>query len=101
MRLVASLFLQDEGFKVVGEAADGLEAVHLVRRLEPDLVLMDFHMPELDGVAATRRIVRSRPDIPIIGWTNDDAPTVGEQFRDAGAIACAPKGDFEALRLLL
>jgi DNA-binding NarL/FixJ family response regulator len=101
MRLVASMFLQDEGCEVVGEAANGLEAVHLVRRLEPDLVLMDFHMPELDGPAATRRILRSRPTVGVIGWSNDEAPTVGEEFRAAGAIACALKGDFETLRVLL
>ena len=101
MRLVASMFLQDEGYDVVGEAADGLDAVHLVRRLEPDLVLMDFHMPELDGPGATRRILRSRPDVGVIGWSNDDTPAVGEQFRAAGAIACAQKGDFETLRVLL
>src|SRR6185312_7284712 len=91
MRLVASLFVQDEGCHVVGEAADGAEAVHLVRRLEPDLVLMDFHMPELDGISATRRIARSRPDVTVIGWSNDDDPAVADGFRDAGAYACADK----------
>jgi CheY-like chemotaxis protein len=101
MRLVARMFVEDEGCQVIGEAADGLEAVHVVRRLEPDLVLMDFHMPELDGDAATRRILRSRPDIRVIGWTNDDGPAVGERFRAAGAVACAEKGDFETLRALL
>jgi len=101
MRLVARLFAEDEGCQVVGEAEDGLEAVHLVRRLEPDLVLMDFHMPELDGDAATRRILRSRPDVTVIGWTNDDGPAVADAFRDAGAYACADKGDFETLRALL
>ena len=101
MRLVARMFAEDEGCQVVGEAADGLEAVHLVRRLEPDTVLMDLHMPDLDGIAATRRIVRSRPDIVIIGWTNDDDPGIREKFLAAGAYACADKGDFETLRVLL
>jgi DNA-binding NarL/FixJ family response regulator len=101
MRLVATMFLQDEGYDVVGAAGDGLEAVHVVRRLEPEVVLMDFHMPELDGPGATRRILRSHPDTCVIGWSNDDTPAVGDQFRAAGAAACALKGDFETLRVLL
>jgi DNA-binding NarL/FixJ family response regulator len=101
MRLVARMFAEDEGCHVVGEAEHGAEAVHLVRRLEPDLVLMDFHMPELDGITATRRIARSRPDVTIIGWSNDQDPAVADAFRAAGAYGCADKGDFETLRVLL
>jgi DNA-binding NarL/FixJ family response regulator len=51
---------------VVGEAADGLEALHLIQQLRPDCVLMDLAMPGLNGVEAVRRSTAQFPDIPIL-----------------------------------
>ena len=61
-----------DDFEVVGEAANGLEAVELAERLRPDVILMDVRMPELDGVEATRRLVAADSPARILILTTFD-----------------------------
>ena len=72
--------------RVVGDAADGIEAVEQAQRTKPDVVLMDVQMPKLDGVAATRKIREVCPDVQVIILTTfDDDEYVFEGLR-AGAV---------------
>ena len=60
----------DGALEVVGEAKNGVEAVDLARQLEPDVVLMDLLMPEMDGIEATRIIRQELPDVEVIALTS-------------------------------
>jgi DNA-binding NarL/FixJ family response regulator len=75
----------DEGLEVVGEASNGREAVELCRRLEPDLVLMDVRMPEMDGLEATRTIKAEQPAVSVLVITTYDNPDYLLEAIKAGA----------------
>ena len=93
-----SSLLQAWGHEVVGSAAGGREAVDLVIRLEPDLVLMDVRMPGMSGVQATQAIALVRPDTPIVMLTvSEDEEDLFAAIR-AGARGYLLK-DLEAAQL--
>lgn len=64
--------LKSRGFEVVGEAADGAEAITLSWELKPDVVLMDLAMPGMDGLEATKRLAAELPDIKIVILTGSE-----------------------------
>ncbi len=89
--LVALLGALD-GMEVVGTAADGAEALHLVAESTPDVVVMDIQMPRLDGIEATRRITSRHDDVRVVMLTmNEDDDTVLSAIR-AGASGYLLKG---------
>jgi DNA-binding NarL/FixJ family response regulator len=86
-RGAALLLSMETDMEVVGEAANGVEAVDLVERLRPDVVLMDLHMPVKSGVLATREITKDHPQTQVLVLTTlHDDETVFEAVR-AGAHA--------------
>ncbi len=64
-----SILDPQDDINVIGEAVDGLDAVAKAENLNPDVILMDAHMPGIDGPEATRRIKRSMPDVKILFLT--------------------------------
>jgi len=86
IRLDLREMLEEEGYEVVGETARGDDAVALVRRLAPDLVILDIKMPGLDGLAAAREIAGERL-APVLILTAFSQRDLVEQARDAGALA--------------
>jgi DNA-binding NarL/FixJ family response regulator len=82
----------EPGLEVVGEAADGQQALDLASWLKPDFVLMDVRMPVIDGIEATRRLKAARPKTRVVlmsGHVEDDLREAG---LDAGATAFLLKG---------
>lgn len=70
---------------VVGEAADGEEAVVLARSLRPEIIVMDVSMPKLDGIKATRQLKQEQPCILVIGLSVDNSSEVEQSMTEAGA----------------
>lgn len=87
------LLARTHDLTVVAEAGDGAEAVELVRRLEPDVVLMDVEMPQLDGWAATEQIMRERPTPVLVLSSRVDRDQQQAAFRAmrSGALDVVPK----------
>ena len=82
---LARLLNEDPRLKVVGQAADGLEAVKLTASLKPDVVLMDLKMPNCDGVEPTRRILAEQPDAKVLILTTFETDSFVIEALNAGA----------------
>jgi response regulator NasT len=86
IRMDLAEMLAEEGYAVVGQAADGATAVEMAERERPDLVILDVKMPVLDGIAAAERIAEARI-APVVILTAFSQRELVERARDAGAMA--------------
>lgn len=95
---IANLIAADERLQVVGEAADGIEAIQAVGKTSPDVVLMDLNMPGLNGIEATREIRSAWPNVLFIGLSVQNDAATAKSMIDAGAAAFLSKaGDTEKM----
>lgn len=90
--MVCGALEQDDRVLVVGRAHDGNEAIRLVDIEEPDVVVMDVHMPRLDGVAATEVIIGAHPEVQVVALTGTVDPDTITRMILAGAVAYSVKG---------
>jgi DNA-binding NarL/FixJ family response regulator len=78
---------------VVGAAENGLDAIELADELHPDAVVIDLHMPLLDGVTAVARLRKDHPHLCLIALTGDPDTELHDAVREAGADAVLQKGE--------
>jgi DNA-binding NarL/FixJ family response regulator len=78
---------------VVGAAVNGLHAIELADELHPDAVVIDLHMPLLDGVSAVARLRKDHPNLCLIALTGDPDTELHDAVREAGADAVLQKGE--------
>jgi two-component system, NarL family, invasion response regulator UvrY len=104
-RYLRAVLEQQESWQVSGEARNGAEALRLVSEAPPDLIVMDYRMPDLNGVDVSKRIRRTFPKIPILMVTLHLSKQLAEAARDAGIRGACAKQDIgsvvEAVDVLL
>jgi DNA-binding NarL/FixJ family response regulator len=91
-QLVAVVLGLESGIEIVGEAADGREAVALAKKLQPDVLLLDIAMPEMDGLEALPRVLEVSPSTRVVMLTGLTAASIRERALAAGASAFIEKG---------
>jgi DNA-binding NarL/FixJ family response regulator len=102
-RATARALLEAEGFDVVGEAADGAEALAKSEELHPDVILLDVQLPDLDGFALCKRLCGNGGSPAVVLVSSRDASDYGDLIPACGARGFVPKGELSgaSVRALL
>lgn len=96
-RTQARRLFEQIGFRVVAEAGTGSEALSTVRRLKPEVVLLDVQLPDVDGFSVARALTSSAPPIPtILLVSTRDAADYGSRLTSCGAAGFIAKADLSA-----
>ncbi len=91
-RRLVRIVLECSEMRIVGDEPNGIQAIAATTQLRPDVILMDYQMPLMDGLTATR-LIKQLPYAPrIILFTSDDSPNLAEAAAQAGADAVLSKG---------
>src|SRR5262245_38244945 len=98
-RRCARAFLTAEGFEVAGEAGDGASAVSLAAELEPDLVVLDVQLPDIDGFEVASRVLAHDPDLAIVLVSSRSAGEYGPLIERSGARGFLSKHELSAARI--
>jgi CheY-like chemotaxis protein len=97
-RGIARRLLESEGFQVVGEAGDGAGALAAARELEPDVVLLDVQLPDLDGLEVAERLTADGGPAVVLTSTREECD-FGPQLHESGARGFVPKDELSAGRI--
>jgi two-component system, NarL family, invasion response regulator UvrY len=92
-RAARSLIAATPGFEQVGEASSGAEALELAAKLDPDLVLIDVRMPDMDGIETARRLARADARAVVVLTSIEDVPELPSSVASVGAEAYLRKQD--------
>ena len=99
-RASARRMLEADGYEVVGEVEDGGGALAAVKRLLPELVLLDVRLPDIDGFEVARRLLDADADVPqIVLVSSHDSTDLGEAIGASGARGFIPKGELTGAAL--
>jgi len=98
-RGIARTLLEAEGFDVVGEADGGRAALAATRELEPDVVLLDVHLPDIDGFEVAERLVTEGNRPAVVFTSTRDESDLGPQLYSSGARGFVPKDELSAERI--
>ncbi|HEY7691304.1 MAG TPA: response regulator transcription factor [Gaiellaceae bacterium] len=99
-RRCARALLMAEGFEVVGEAADGTTALDLALALDPEFVLLDIQLPDIDGFEVAARLRERKPDLAIVLVSSRDRSDYGSRIEENGVLGFVSKDELSGAALV-